>query len=267
MTNFKAALSLAVVLVLCALAGQLAAADADVCGGRVGQVCTGCDRLAVCARIDGTHAIPLFNMQCPPYAPFCRQGRCVRFMDSNNPCDIGPSVSTSFQCPGQDYTGYLPDPVSCSRYHYCVNGTAWDYECRVGLNTVYDHASAACVPNNKAACQTCAGAGYAVYAQDNTIAFNCNDPFGPSVVLCPPNHRLDTESTACVRYCSRDGRQAASNDPTSRLYYECVLDVRGVVGEPVLKTCPEGTVFDSRRERCTGDESNNEASTPYDNLV
>ncbi|KAK3927968.1 Fructose-1,6-bisphosphatase class 3 [Frankliniella fusca] len=246
----KVALAALAALVL----GAGAAAGADVCGGHVGQVCTSCDRLAVCARLDGVNVIPVVNMACPAYAPFCSRGRCARYMDPNNPCHVAPEPSPSFRCPA-GFEGYLPDPSSCSRYHYCgAGGVAWDYECRIALNTVYDHARAGCSPRGQVACQTCGREAYSLYAADNTIAFSCPRSGQPEVMVCPPNHRLDLEAGGdpprCARFCPREGRQAASDDPSFTLYYECLASPDGELGAPVLKACPEGTAFSPSLERC-----------------
>ncbi|KAK3925470.1 Fructose-1,6-bisphosphatase class 3 [Frankliniella fusca] len=254
-TRHHVALAALAALVL----GAGAAAGADVCNGQVGQVCTSCDRLAVCARLDGVHVVPYVNMACPSYAPFCSRGRCTRSMDPDNPCDIKPKRSPSYSCLS-GFEGYLPDPSSCSKYYYCsAGGVAWEYECRVGLNTVYDHARARCVPRGQAACQTCGREPWMVYAADNRIAFSCPRSGLPGVSKCPPNHRVDLKAGVdpppCARFCSREGRQAASDDPASTQYYECLAGPDGKLDAPVLKACPEGTVFSASRERCVTNHS------------
>lgn len=93
-----------------------------------------------------------------------------------------------------------------------------------------------------------------LYGPDNTVSFRCLGPARAEVQQCHDNHRLDLEALPaarrCVRFCPREGRQPADNDPTGRLYYECLNLGASTMSQPVLKACPEQSVFDARVERC-----------------
>lgn len=250
------------VLLLHALAGT-ARADGDVCDGHEGQACLGCNMVAVCLALDGGNVTVAATSLCPEDRPFCAAGTCVENMSPDNPCGLEPTPSDNatapFRCP-PGHTGYLPDALDCSRYHYCQDGRGWDLACNVQPSTVYRHASASCVP---AAVTPCAAAvecapdaarAYSLYGQDNTVAFRCERGV-VDVLLCPANHRLDVdaavedgEEPACVRFCPRSGRQAVARDAT--LYYECLELGAGRTGHPVLTACPEGTLFFADLERC-----------------
>lgn len=67
----------------------------DVCGGRA-QSCQGCNKVVVCALLDGVHFSPVATVPCSRAAPFCEAGHCVATMSADNPCDITPRPSTTF---------------------------------------------------------------------------------------------------------------------------------------------------------------------------
>ncbi|KAJ1522007.1 hypothetical protein ONE63_002329 [Megalurothrips usitatus] len=154
-------------------------------------------------------------------------------------------------------SGQLPDPFDCTRYHVCRRGAAWTYTCDVAPSTVYRHASGRCEPPALAPCTsiTCSGDGddrLQLYGPDNSVGFRCEGAGNATAILCPANHRVDVggsaDSPACVRYCPRDGRQPVANDKS--LYYECLALPDGSLSRPVLRECPEGSVFDADEERC-----------------
>lgn len=236
------------------LTANWAAAD-DACLGREGQVCDGCHTVVVC---NGTGPAAVGGQTCPPATPYCSGGVCVERMAAENPCQVTPRPSAAnFRCPSDDFIGQLPDPFDCTRYHVCRRGAAWTYTCDVAPGTVYRHASGRCEPPALAPCTsiTCSGDGddrLQLYGPDNSVGFRCEGAGNATAILCPANHRVDVggsaDSPACVRYCPRDGRQPVANDKS--LYYECLALPDGSLSRPVLRECPEGSVFDADEERC-----------------
>ncbi|XP_034244943.1 uncharacterized protein LOC117647329 [Thrips palmi] len=237
-------------------------ADDDVCGGEEGQVCVGCNMVAVCLRLNGVDVTVAASTLCPEDKQYCANGTCVADMSPENDCGVVPTASASaaspFRCPA-GHSGYLPDARDCSRY--CQDGEGWDLACKVQPSTVYQHSSASCVPAWQTPCAPAvdcppdANRTYSLYGQDNGVAFRCEQGV-VDVLLCPADHRLDLEAAVedsvqdppCVRFCPRSGRQAVARDDT--LYYECLELGDGRMGHPVLTACPDGTRFDAALERC-----------------
>lgn len=223
----------------------------DVCQGRL-AVCADCYTTTMCARL-GSHVVPVSNRTCGQEAPYCVQGLCRADLPANSSCSALPAKESSFKCYG---SGYFPDPADCARYHFCVGGKAYDYQCDGGL--VYDQRKALCVPSKQCVSFDCRGriGSYQLYGPDQTLYALCvtDDSRDALLARCPAGHRLqpgaDPLSVRCVPFCAAAGRTADPEDVSGARYYECLASSGGDLVGPMHGSCPQGAVFSADSQRC-----------------
>jgi len=240
--------------------------DAPECQGKA-QSCIDCYTVRTCAKLPNYK--PVANTTCPNNAPYCNDGQCVVNLPADSNCADGDTTSSTFQCNGD---GYFPDPTDCTKYHFCVNDKATDYDCKMYPYTVYDQTSRQCRPKNEAQCYTfrCPAnkvLRYQWYEPDNSIYGYCISQDVSQIQLskCPENKRLnitDTVDPQCVPYCAQQGRFAHDSDTTK--YYECGGKPGRLVG-PILRGCPSGSQYDAKKQQCvipSSDDTESSTSAP-----
>lgn len=207
------------------------------CTGLSGLHCMDCFTMKLC----NFAAASMTNVTCPKETPYCDSGICV----ANAPAENCKTPPTTFKCGG---SGYYPDPVDCTKYHYCTKETgdaytANTYHCPKGFiyNLVLNNcirSAAVCKPFNCKANQMVSHSQYKSFygycksdvpTSDMTV-FKCDDTF---------NMVFNEKTLKCDYQCKAEGYFADSSDPAK--FYFCFRD--GTVFKYTRETCPKDLVF------------------------
>ncbi|XP_012282668.1 uncharacterized protein LOC105700936 [Orussus abietinus] len=239
-----------VVLTTCsltsALLGPLASSFGSSCNAIRECDLSNCNEGKVCMPT-GLGYIQIGSVDCSetPKTPYCDRNTGL--------CTATPSPDCAppgerFVCPRQ--SGIYPDPLSCSRYHICINGDDTAINCP--KNNIYDHEIKECRLRRVA--KDCVAFDCTkkenqdvVYPKDPRIWGICVGGRAYILGRCRDYEVYDTQKRTCVRHCDKVGNQPHDD---CRKYVRCYEYSPGKY-ESIVYPCPRGLGFDQSVGRCT----------------
>ncbi|XP_073983927.1 uncharacterized protein [Rhodnius prolixus] len=175
-----------------------------------------CTAVAYC-HDDGVMPVLL---DCYGVTPYCNLGKCS---NSYNPY-CNQAYNPLFYCPEED--GTYPDPLDCTRFHICLNRTAYTSYCnQPGL--VFSTETLSCVKESdqhQCGKVMCLGNGtWVSYSTDEKYAFLCENSAPTHVRRCNESNVFNVHTAKCEFKCNKEGlfQDLSSGDPAS--YIECSL--------------------------------------------
>ena len=220
-----------------------------------GPYCAGCDRMVVCALLEGRGLTAITNLSCSQIDPdmSCSRASCSTDPPTA-PCDS--STSDGFQCLQK---GYFPDPADCKKYHVCSDDMVhYTGSCELQ----FDPATESCdPPEGSPSCspapRECKSPNLAPVSLPSAPSYyslcipkptsNRKAPYtySLSVMRCPDGHVFDDKKLTCIRSCA--GKPGRFADPDNcHNYFEC----SDAPGQGTKKTCPENYGFQAKRRLC-----------------
>ncbi|KAJ9574097.1 hypothetical protein L9F63_008511 [Diploptera punctata] len=218
-----------------------------------GAYCDGCDRMVVCALLNGQGLTAITNLSCSQIDPdmSCSHASCTTGSQAES-CD-SPS---DFQCLQK---GYFPDPADCKRYHVCSDNLEhYKGECE----EQFDPVTGSCdPPDGTAECKPqareCKSPNLSPASLPNAPSYytlcipkpttNRKTPYVyiMSVMKCPDEHVFDDKKLICIRSCT--GKRGRFQDPDNcHSYIECT----DAPGEGTKKLCPNNYGYHPKRRLC-----------------
>ncbi|XP_014262478.1 uncharacterized protein LOC106674348 [Cimex lectularius] len=205
--------------------------------------CSDCHTISICM-------VGMNRLKIPCAEPnnYCKDGGCMP--TSDNTC---PAEASEFDCASNE--GTFPDPKDCTMYHVCLNGSAYDYKCKLPF-TVYSPETKTCVRKSlKHKCSTvlCTQDGQKVaYPSDPSIFFVCQNGEPAVLQTCPKFSVLNEKTQQCKEHCAEEGPIPDLNDEKS--FYECVWKL-GTIYVMEHRLCPQianvvKSVFDPEKREC-----------------
>lgn len=224
--------------------------------GVSGQHCASdCATLLTC-NVGAIERDPIASIKCSSfssYGPYCIPGKdkCSTVGDENIPQCSVPKLD--FTCTD---IGYFPNPKNCSKYIYCGDTTAEEYECPYYY--VYDPKIEQCKPYQRSTdCATInclnqdAYPKFLAYSAHKAFYGLClidNDVITTLVLRCEDIRYFEYNpvTVTCEFKCPGDGQYPDSTDCLK--FYECYRFER--VYNFRIKSCPTGLYFDKKLLRC-----------------
>ncbi|KAK2575032.1 hypothetical protein KPH14_008776 [Odynerus spinipes] len=208
--------------------------------------CSDCRTSRLCIPVnDKFQQVALIACDKNPVTPYCDQDTGLCTSVAPNGC-----ASKDFICPSA--SGTYPDPVSCTRYHICVDGYRITNVCPP--NNVYDHVLGDCRLRRTVSdcvvvnCQGQEGKAF-VYPKDDRIYGSCVTGRPYLIGRCKDYEKYDLGLRRCVRVCRGPGNQPSEE---CQKYVRCAETSRGKY-QPVFQYCPCDKGFDEDTGVCTAE--------------
>lgn len=225
----------------------------------LGPYCESCERMVVCARIDG-RLQALSNMSCPEVGDnlVCNNKTMGCQNAASVPTCAGANSVSSFRCL---QPGFFPDDTDCTKYHICdENLNHYSDSCDV----LYDALNATCadaaVPCAAPVASPCSATNMAPAAISTNPSFyricipvisrplrggDYKVSFQTSVLRCPDQKEFSDATMVCEFVCKKKSSRFADPD-NCHAYFDCPA----ATGAPTKKTCTDGLAFDSIKKFC-----------------